>query len=108
MEMHHRYEQDLFGLSSVNQGKGETIHEDPPEASGKRDTAFGVGGDALERSTDFFDEFAAKAFGLPFVEPGSRDEFFFRLRVEGGTFQRSDARAFRKTVAARLALTLPV
>src|SRR3989304_6829116 len=52
--------------------------------------AFRMGNDAPHRVPNFSDELTTKAFGLLFVEPGSRNQFFLRLRVEDGPSPRSD------------------
>ena len=67
-----------------------------------------MGNDTPNRVPNFCDELPAKPCGVLFVEPGSGNEFFLRLRVEDGTSHRRDARAFRKTAAAGLAFTFPV
>jgi len=108
MEVHHRHQQDLFGVCSVQYGIGEAVYQHASQASREPGAAFWMGNDAPHRAPNFSDELTAEAFGLLFVEPGSGNEFFLRLRVEDGTSHRRDARAFRKTAAAGLAFTFPV
>lgn len=86
MKVHHRHQQNPFGFCSVEYSIGEAVYQHASKASREPGATVRMGNDASNRMPNFSDEFTAKAFGLLFVESGSGNEFFLRLRVEDGTF----------------------